>query len=90
MLKCYLMNIFLDVWNKNSHEAFEQFIKASGIQTDFQVLETIHGDRAQNRRLQAAHKSSGILCRIHFDLNFETAKSSQIIRNCILYSPLCK
>lgn len=54
------------------------------------MLDTIHGDRVQNRRLQALHKSSGILCRIHFDLKSESAKSSQIIRNCILHSPLCK
>lgn len=85
--------VFSGAWNENSHEvqhSFETFIKTSSLQTDFQVLEPIHGDRVQNRRLQAIHKSSAILCQIHFDLNFETAKSSQIIRNCILHSPLCE
>lgn len=85
--------MYLDAGNENSHEAqssFERFFYNSDLQTDFQALNTIPGDRAQNRRLHAVHKSSATVCWIHFDSTFEAAKSSQIIRNCILHSPVCK
>lgn len=61
-----------------------------GIQNDFKVLASINGDRVQNKRLQAIHIASGILCWIQFDTDFEMAESSQIIRNYIMHAPICK
>lgn len=60
------------------------------VQTEFEVLATINGDRCQKRRLQMIHKASDIRCSIQFDLSFDLADSSQIIRNCIMHSPICK
>lgn len=60
------------------------------VQTDFKVIAAINGDRVQKRRLQVIHEASDIRCSIQFDMNFDLADSSQIIRDCILHAPICK
>lgn len=70
--------------------SFEKLVKRPGAQTDFEVLEMIHGDRVQKRRLQLIHIASGIKCTLQFDDNYELAASSQIIRDCISHAPICK
>lgn len=65
-------------------------MKWPGAQPDFNVLETIHGDRAQKRRLRVIHTATGIQCTLQCDVNFELAESSQIIRDCVTYAPICK
>lgn len=70
--------------------SFEKIIKWPRAQTDFDVLDIIHGDRVRKRQLQLIHIASGIKCTIQFDVNYELATSSQIIRDCISYAPICK
>lgn len=70
--------------------SFEKIIKWPGAQTDFKVLETIHADRMQKKHLQLIHIASGIKCTLQFDATYELAESSQIIRDCISYAPICK
>lgn len=70
--------------------SFEKRFKAPGTQTEFEVLASISGDRVQKRRLQMIHNESGIMCWVQFSLDFELAESSQVIRACIIYAPICK
>lgn len=65
-------------------------MESSGAQSDFDVLETVHGDRVQKRQLQTTHNASGIRCFLIFDTSFELAASSQVIRDCIRHEPICK
>lgn len=71
-------------------QSFEMLFRTEGIQSDFKVLSSIKGDRVQKRRIQAIHNESGILCSIQLDSSFELVESSQIIRNYIMHSPICK
>lgn len=61
-----------------------------GVQSDFNVLSSHNEDRVLKKRLQIIHIASGIHCWLHFDENSELAESSQIIRDCILHTPMCK
>lgn len=70
--------------------SFQKFLKDPAIQSDFEILPSINGDRVQKRRIPANHHASGIHCFIQFDSTFELAKSSQAIRDCILHEPICK
>lgn len=70
--------------------SFEKIIKWPGSQNDFEVLDTFHGDRVQKRQLQLLHTASGIKCTVQFDANYELAESSQMIRDCISYTAICK
>lgn len=69
--------------------AFVAFIKKPGKQNEFKVLASINGDRVQKRRIPMVHKESGIKCYLQFGFNFQLAESSQILRDCVLYSPMC-
>lgn len=71
-------------------QSFEILLKTAGIQSDFKVLSSLSDDRVHQRRLQAIHNASGIVCSIQFDSNFELTQSSQTIRNCIMHAPICK
>lgn len=71
-------------------QSFEKLFGTEGVQSDFKVLSSIKGDRVQNRRLQAIHNTSGILCSVQVDSSFGLAESSQILRNCIMHSSICK
>lgn len=70
--------------------SFGKYFKASDMQPDFDVLPCIDGDRVQKKRLQAIHRVSGIRCWIECDSNPDITESSQMIRNCIAHSPICK
>lgn len=70
--------------------SFEKILKASDVQMEFEAITTINCDRVQRRRLQAIHKESRILCVMHFSSNHEMAESSQVIRDAIVHTPLCK
>lgn len=70
--------------------SFEKLMKWPGSQTDFDVLEIIHGDRVRKRQLQLIHIASGIKCTLQFDVNYDLGTSSQMIRDCITHTPICK
>lgn len=59
-------------------------------QNEFELIARVSGNRVQKAQLQMIHKKSRISCWIQFGLNFELAESSQIIRNCIDFDPICK
>lgn len=69
---------------------FEKSFQTPGVQNDFEMLNCLSGNRVQKRRFQLIHKQSNILCLIQFDRDLELVECSQIIRNCIKYTPLCK
>lgn len=68
----------------------DKYFKAPSVQTDFDVLASIDGDRVHKKRLQVIHKKSGIRCLIESDANQSICESSQIIRDCISCAPICK
>lgn len=59
-------------------------------QDDFEVLNNLSGSRSQKQRIQLLHKQSKILCWLQFGYDFELAKTSQILRDCIQYMPICE
>lgn len=64
--------------------------KAPEFQNHFELLAKYHGNRAVTKRFKLYHKASDIVCWIHLGLNNDMADASQILRNCILYAPICK
>lgn len=71
------------------HE-FYKFLKTSGSRNEFDDLIRINCTRVQKQRLQMIHKKSGIQCWIECSVNDEITKTSQVIRDCIAFTPLCK
>lgn len=71
-------------------QSIEMLFKSYDLQTDFKVLSSIKGDRVRRTRFEVVHNTSGILCSIQVSSSSELAESSQIIRNCIMHSPICK
>lgn len=69
---------------------FEKSFQTSSVRCDFEMLEYLSSNRVQKRRYQLMHKPSKILCWLQFDRDTNTIESSQIIRNCIKQSPICK
>lgn len=69
--------------------SLKKYFKTLSVQTDFEVLASIDGDRVQKQRLQAVHKKSSIRCWIESDANHNICESSQILRDCISHAPIC-
>lgn len=69
---------------------FEKLMKKSDGQQEFEVFDSLSGNRVQKKRLQLLHKRSGVMCCVQFGPDFELSQSNQIIRDCINHSPLCK
>lgn len=70
--------------------SFEKHMKTASDQNEFEIMESIVGDRAQKRRVQLLHKQSRVLCWLQFGFDSELAESSQIIRDYINHGPICK
>lgn len=69
---------------------FDSFVKSFEMSTKFIVTASIAHHSAIKYRLHAIHNASGILCTIQIDVNANKIESSQLIRNCLLHSPICK
>lgn len=69
---------------------FEKLMKTPGTQEEFEIFESLSGNRVQRKRLQLLHKPSRILCWIQFSTDFELAQPNQTIRDCINRSPICE
>lgn len=73
----------------NQHE-FWKLLSTASYQGDFEAVARLSGTRTQKQRLQFRHKQSQIICSLQFGLDFELAESSQLIRDCIEFMPICK
>lgn len=71
-------------------EFIETLLSESDYQTDFDVMAGLSINFVENERLELIHKVSGISCWIEFASDFNMAESSQIIKKCIDFDPLCK
>lgn len=72
----------------NTYILFEEFANAFKESTEFKILDRI-APRGMINRL-TVNSSSGIKCTLHIDDNADKIESSQVIRDCLLHSPICK
>lgn len=78
-----------DASQNNINNVFESFAKSFEESTGFMISNRI-APRGLKSRLTAIHNASGISCTLQIDANANKIESSQIIRNCLLHSPICK
>lgn len=71
-------------------QSLEKYFKTACLQDDFEIFDTISGNRVQKRRLQLLHRKSRIMCRLEFRFDCELTETSQIIRDYIKHGPICK
>lgn len=68
---------------------FQSFATSFKVSAGFMISSRI-ASRGMKNQLTAIHNASGILCTLQIDADADRIESSQIIRDCLLHSPICK